>query len=85
MKTLENRKAKRTRISRCKLSKKDQLKMIEFFALGITARSVADIMQMQPNTSALFYRKLREIISINLNVFDVLRFYWLGTVTYCPN
>jgi len=24
-------------------------------------------MQMQPNTSALFYRKLREIISINLN------------------
>ena len=67
MKTLENRKAKRTRISRCKLSKKDQLKMIEFFALGITARSVADIMQMQPNTSALFYRKLREIISINLN------------------
>ncbi len=67
MKALENRKAKRTRISRCKLSKKDQLKMIEFFALGITARSVADIMQMQPNTSALFYRKLREIISINLN------------------
>jgi len=30
MKALEIRKTKRTRISRCKLSKKDQLKMIEF-------------------------------------------------------
>jgi len=54
---------KRVRISRCKLSKKEQQKMIEFFVLGVTARSAADLMEMQPNTAALFYRKIREVIA----------------------
>jgi transposase len=54
---------KRVRIIRCKLSKKEQQKMIEFFVLGVTARSAADLMEMQPNTAALFYRKIREVIA----------------------
>ena len=37
--------------------------MIEFFVLGVTARSAADLMGMQPNTAALFYRKVREVIA----------------------
>jgi len=55
--------SKRVRITRCKLSKKQQLRMIEFFVLGVTARSAADLMGMQPNTAALFYRKVREVIA----------------------
>jgi len=54
------------RITRCKLSQKEQLQMIGLFALGETARSAADIVKIQPNTSALFYRKLRELISTHL-------------------
>jgi transposase len=54
------------RITRCKLSQKEQLQMIGLFTLGETARSAADILKIQPNTSALFYRKLRELISIQL-------------------
>jgi len=54
------------RITRCKLSQKEQLQMIGLFTLGETARSAADILKIQPNTSALFYRKLRELISTQL-------------------
>ena len=53
----------RVKITRCKLSKKEQQRMIEFFVLGVTARSAADLMEMQPNTAALFYRKIREVIA----------------------
>ncbi len=58
--------AKRVKITRCKLSKKEQQRMIEFFVLGVTARSAADLMNMQPNTAALFYRKIREVIAYYL-------------------
>lgn len=54
---------KKVKITRCKLTKKQQLRMIEFFVLGVTARSAADLMEMQPNTAALFYRKIREVIA----------------------
>jgi transposase len=55
------------KITRCKLSQKEQLKMIGLFTLGETARSAADIVKIQPNTAALFYRKLRELISAHLD------------------
>lgn len=58
---------KPVRITRCKLTKKQQARMIEFFVLGVTARSVADLMGMQPNTAALFYRKIREVIAYYLS------------------
>ena len=57
---------KPVRITRCKLSKKEQQKMIAFFVQGVTARSAADLMKMQPNTAALFYRKIREVIAYYL-------------------
>jgi transposase len=60
--------AKKVKIRRCKLTKKQQQRMIEFFVLGVTARSAADLMGMQPNTAALFYRKIREVIAHYLSI-----------------
>jgi transposase len=62
-KTKTSATAKRVRITRCKLTKKQQSRMLEFFVLGVTARSAADLIGIQPNTAALFYRKLREVIA----------------------
>lgn len=58
--------AKKVKITRCKLTKKQQQHMIEFFVLGVTARSAADLMALQVNTAALFYRKIREVIAYYL-------------------
>ena len=62
-------------ITHCKLSRKCQLQLLEFFVLEVTARSAADLLNIQPNSAALFYRKLREIIAYYLEqqaheVFD---------------
>ncbi|MCT8764007.1 transposase, partial [Glaesserella parasuis] len=43
--------------------------------LEVTARSVADLLGIQPNSAILFYRKIREVISYHLaleadEVFD---------------
>ena len=53
-------------VRRCKLSKKIQRKLIEFFVLEVTARSAGDMLGIQSNTAALFYRKLRELIVYHL-------------------
>ena len=50
-------------IKRCKLSKKIQLRLLEYFVLEVTARSAADVLGLQANTAALFYRKVRELIA----------------------
>jgi transposase len=55
------------RITRCKLSKKTQRKLLEFFFLEVTARSAADILGIQPNSAALFYYKIREVIAARLD------------------
>ncbi len=49
-------------IKRCKLRRKDQKKLLEFFVAEVTARSAADILGFQANTVALFYRKVRQMI-----------------------
>ena len=54
------------KITHCKLSKKCQLRLLDFFVLEVTARSTADLLDIQPNSAMLFYRKLREIIAYNL-------------------
>ncbi len=54
------------KITRCKLSKKTQLKLLEYFVLEVTARSAANLLEVQPNSAALFYRKLRDVISHRL-------------------
>lgn len=54
------------KISRCKLSKKTQFRLLEFFVLEVTARSAADVMGIQANTAALFYHKVRQVIAAQL-------------------
>ena len=54
------------KLSHCKLLRKQQLKLLEYFALEVTARSAADLLGIQPNSAALFYRKLREMIAYYL-------------------
>ena len=53
-------------ISRCKLRRKEQIRLLEFFVAEVTARSAADILGFQANTVALFYGKVRQIIVENL-------------------
>ena len=54
------------KLSHCKLNRRVQIKLLEFFVLEVTARSAADLLEIQPNTAALFYRKLRQVISYHL-------------------
>jgi len=54
------------KLTHCKLLRKQQLKLLEYFVLEVTARSAADMLGIQPNSAALFYRKLREIITYYL-------------------
>jgi len=54
------------KITRCRLSKKTQNRLLEFFILEVTARSAADILGIQPNSAALFYRKIRQVIAYHL-------------------
>ncbi|HBO38042.1 MAG TPA: IS1595 family transposase [Pasteurellaceae bacterium] len=50
------------KIIHCKLKKSTQKKLLEFFVLEVTARSAADILDIQSNSAILFYRKIREVI-----------------------
>jgi transposase len=54
------------KISHCKLTKKTQQKLLEFFVLEVTARSAANLLGIQANSAALFYQKIREIIAHKL-------------------
>jgi transposase len=63
------------KITRCKLSKKTQRKLLEFFIAEVTARTSAADFGIQPNSAALFYRKIRQVIMYHLDqdaieVFD---------------
>ena len=55
------------KITRCKLSKKTQKKLLEFFIAEVTARTAADLLDIQPNSAALFYRKIRQVIMYHLD------------------
>jgi transposase len=56
------------KITRCKLSKKVQQRLLEFFTAGITARTAADLLNIQPNSAALFYHKIRLVIDHHLSL-----------------
>ena len=56
------------KLSHCKLSKKVQLRLLEYFVLEVTARSAADLSGLQVNTAALFYHKIRQVIAAHLEV-----------------
>ena len=57
-------------IRHCRLSRKLQIRLAECFVLGTTARSAADVLGIQANTTALFYRKLREPIACKIGETD---------------
>ncbi|MEG0131015.1 MAG: IS1595 family transposase, partial [Acinetobacter sp.] len=42
------------KISNCKLNRKVQVRLLEFFVLEVTARSAADLLDIHPNSAALF-------------------------------
>lgn len=54
------------KISNCKLNRKVQLRLLEFFVLEVTARSAADLLDIHPNSAALFYTKIRQVITCYL-------------------
>ena len=53
-------------LKRCRLKDIDQRKLLEFFVAEVTARAAADLMGIQVNTAALFYRKVRMVIAEKL-------------------
>ena len=54
------------KITHCKLSRKCQLRLLEFFIGETIARTAANLLEINPNSAALFYRQLREIISYHV-------------------
>ena len=56
------------KITHCKLKKSVQKKLLEFFVLEVTARSAADLLAINPNSAALFYRKIRAVINYHLSL-----------------
>ena len=42
--------------------------MFEFFVLEVTARSAANLLEINPNSAALFYRKIRQVIAYHLEL-----------------
>ncbi|KLT71956.1 transposase, partial [Neisseria arctica] len=43
-------------------------KLLEFFVLEVTARSAANLLDINPNSAALFYRKIRQVIAYHLEL-----------------
>jgi transposase len=56
------------KLTRCKLTKSKQRKLLEFFIAEVTARTAADLMGIQANTAILFYHKLRLVIDYHLSL-----------------
>lgn len=53
-------------VFRCRLSDKIQLELLNNFVLEVTARSAANIVGILPHSAALFYKKIRTVISEHL-------------------
>ena len=61
-------------LSRCKLTAYQQKRLLEYFVLEVTARSAADMLQIHPNSAALFYTKVRLLIAKRLTLDAQQRF-----------
>lgn len=61
------------KIAKCKLNKKTQSTLLEFVLAEVTARTAADLLGIQPNSAALLYRKIRQVIMYHLdqNAIDI--------------
>ena len=51
-------------LKHCKLSKNKQLKLMEFFVAGTTARTAAELANVHRNSAIRFFHKLREKIAL---------------------
>lgn len=59
-------------ISRCKLSKKTQDRLLEYFVAEVTARTAADLVGINYHSAHLFYEKIRRLIVENTEDDDLL-------------
>lgn len=57
-------------VKRCRIGKKQQLRLAELFVAESTARTAADLVGLHRNSAALFYRKLRELIACKIAEAD---------------
>lgn len=73
------------KITHCKILRKHQLRLLEYFVLEVTARSAADLIGIQPNSAALFYRKLREVIAYHLeqkeHKYSMAQLSWMRVIS----
>ena len=54
-------------IKNCKLSKKKQCELLQFFIAEVTARTAAELAGISRHTATLYYQKIREVILYNLD------------------
>ena len=55
------------KLKRCRLTDKQQHRLLEFFVGEMTARTAADLVGVNKTTAAYFYHRLREIIAWQLD------------------
>ena len=53
-------------LSRCRISKIQQLKLLELFVAPATARTAADLVCVHRNSAALYFHKLRQCIAAHM-------------------
>jgi len=56
----------KVRISHCKLSKKVEKQLLQFFVAEVTARTASDLVGINRRTGTLYYQKIREVICDHL-------------------
>jgi transposase len=57
-------------LKRCRIGKKQQLRLLESFVAETTARTAADLIGIHRNSAALFYHKLRALIASKIAEVD---------------
>ncbi len=60
------------RLKRCRLTEKQQDRLLEFFVGEMTARTAADLAGVNKTTAACFFHRLREIIAWQLDEMSPL-------------
>ncbi|MNN27592.1 ISXO2-like transposase domain protein [compost metagenome] len=53
-------------LSHCRISKIQQIRLLELFVAQATARTASDLVGIHRNSAALYYHKLRQLIAIKM-------------------
>ena len=66
-------------ITHCKLKRSIQHTLVEYFVLESAARSAADLLNINSNSTTVFYRKIRQVICCYLSsaANEVLPAMWI--------